>query len=74
LTFWPLEDRPEPMRDRATVEQMQLENIFAMKEQCELLAKREGKGDASFGRDKKLPRREYEAAADDCASILHPIR
>jgi hypothetical protein len=74
LSFWPLEDRPEPMRDRATVDRMELANIFTMKDQCESLAKREGKGEAAFGRDKRLPRKEYEAAGDDCATLLHPIR
>jgi hypothetical protein len=74
LAFWPLEDRPEAMRVRSAVEGMPLETIFTLKDQCEALAKREGKGDAAFGRDKKLPRREYEAGPDDCALVLHPIR
>jgi hypothetical protein len=74
LAFWPLEDRPEPMRVRATVERMPLETLFTLKDQCEALAKKEGKGDAAFGRDKKLPRREFEAAPDDCALVLHPVR
>jgi hypothetical protein len=74
LTFWPLEDRPEPMRVRATVEKMPLETLFTLKDQCEALAKKEGKGDAAFGRDKKLPRKEFEAAPDDCAALLHPVR
>jgi hypothetical protein len=74
LAFWPLEDRPESMRVRAAVEGMPLETLFTLKDQCEALAKKEGKGDAAFGRDKKLPRREFEAGSDDCAALLHPIR
>jgi hypothetical protein len=38
------------------------------------LAKKEGKGEATFGRDTKLMRKEFEAAPDDCAQLLHPVR
>jgi hypothetical protein len=74
LSFWPLEERPEPMRHRATVDKMELAVLFTLKDQCESLAKKEGKGDAAFGRDKKLAAKQYAAAEDDCAQLLHPIR
>jgi hypothetical protein len=74
LTFWPLEDRPELMRNRETVEAMELSNIFTLMEKCEALAKKEGKGEASFGRDRKLPRKKYPEEEDDCAQALHAVR
>jgi hypothetical protein len=69
-----LEDRPALMRNRATVDAMSLDTIFTLKDQCEAQAKKEGKGDASFGRDRKLPRKRFLEGEDDCAQILHDVR
>ena len=55
LPIWDMEDRPEIMQNRAAVDGMTLENAFAYKQHYEAQAKREGKGEAIFGKDKKLP-------------------
>jgi hypothetical protein len=62
------------MRNRETVEAMELSNIFTLMEKCEALAKKEGKGEASFGRDRKLPRKKYPEEEDDCAQARHAVR
>jgi hypothetical protein len=74
LAFWPLQDRPETMKCRATVDRMDLATVFTMKDQCEAQAKKEGKGEAMFGRDAKPAAKSYREAQDDCALLLHPVR
>jgi hypothetical protein len=74
LTFWPLDDRPEPMKCKATVNNMSLNDIFNLQARCELLSQREGKGSDSFGRDRKLPDKMYEQQVDNCSDKLHAVR
>ena len=74
LAFWPLEDRPEAMTDPAVVNSMPLATIFQFKEHFEAQAKREGKGEASFGRDRTIPTKFFQAEEDNCADRLHAAR
>jgi hypothetical protein len=74
LAFWPLEDRPEPMKCRRTVNNMPLQDIFNMKTHCEQLSQKEGKGSDSFGQDRKLPDKMFKEQADNCADKLHAVR
>ena len=74
LAIWDVEDRPEAMQNEATVNSMTLSEVFAFKEHYQLQAKKEGKGDATFGRDRKLPLKKFKAEEDDCASKLHTAR
>jgi len=74
LSIWPLEERPEAMTKPAVVNAMTLQNLFSFKEHYELLQKREGKGESTFGSDRKLPKKQYPEQEDDAASILHTMR
>ena len=74
LPIWDMEDRPEIMQNRAAVDGMSLENAFAYKQHYEAQAKREGKGEAIFGKDKKLPTKKFEEGEDNCGEILHKVR
>ena len=72
--MWPIEDRPEAMKNPAVVNSMTLQSLFSFKEHFELLQKKEGKGDSTFGSDRKLPARTYSEREDDATGLLHPIR
>ena len=74
LPIWDLDDRPEIMQHEATVNTMSLESTFAYKLHYENQAKKEGKGEAIFGRDKKLPTKHFEAEDDNCGDLLHKVR
>ena len=74
LPIWDIEDRPEAMQHMETVNAMSLDNVFAYKLHFELQTRKEGKGDSSFGKDKKLPDKRYEAGEDNCLDKLHPVR
>ena len=74
LSIWPLEDRPETMTNPAVVNAMPLQTLFAFKEHYELLQKREGKGDSTFGSDRKLPAKKWPEQEDDAAKLLHNMR
>ena len=74
LTIWPLEDRPESMTDPAVVNTMSLQTLFSFKEHYELLQKKEGKGDSTFGSDRKLPSKKFKEQEDDANSQLHAVR
>ena len=74
LPIWDVEERPEAMQHVATVNAMTLENVFAYKLHWEQQNKKEGKGDGSFGRDKKLPLKRFEAEDDNCGDKLHCVR
>jgi len=74
LSIWPLEDRPESMTDPAVVNTMNLQTLFSFKEHYELLQKREGKGESSFGSDRKLPAKKFKEQDDDAGSQLHAVR
>ena len=73
LPIWDVEERPEAMQHVATVNAMTLENVFAYKLHWEQQNKKEGKGDGSFGRDKKLPLKRFEAEDDNCGDKLHCV-
>ena len=74
LAVWPLEDRPETMRDPRVVNKMTLQNLFSFKEHYELLQKKEGKGETAFGSDRKLPVKLFAAQQDDATDKLHAVR
>ena len=74
LPIWDLDDRPEAMQHEATVNSMSLENAFSYKAHFEQQAKKEGKGEATFGKDKKLSTRTYSEEKDNCAALLHSVR
>jgi len=74
LAIWDLEDRPEALQNETTVNSMTLSEVIAFKEHFVLQAKKEGKGEAAFGRDRKLPVKKFKAEEDDCATILHAAR
>ena len=59
LPIWDVEDRPEAMQHEETVNRMSLDNVFAYKEHFEQQTKREGKGDSAFGKDRRLPTKNY---------------
>ena len=62
------------MRDPAVVNNMTLQSLFSFKEHFEILQKKEGKGDSTFGSDHKLPARTFSEQDDDAAELLHPVR
>ena len=74
LPIWDVDERPEAMQHMATVNAMTLENVFAYKQHWEQQSKKEGKGESTFGRDKKLPTRKFEEEEDDCGERLHSVR
>jgi len=74
LAIWDVEDRPEAMQSEATVNTMTLAELFAFKDHYIQQAKKEGKGEAMFGKDRKLPTKKYKAEEDDCAGKLHAVR
>ena len=57
-----------------TVNAMSLDNVFAYKQHYEQQSKKEGKGDSTFGKDKKLPGKKYEEEEDNCLDKLHTVR
>ena len=74
LPIWDLEERPEAMQHEETVNAMTLENVFAYKQHFEQQTKKEGKGDSSFGKDRKLQKKRFEAEDDNCCEALHSVR
>ena len=74
LPIWDIEDRPEAMQHVETVNAMSLDNVFAYKQHYEQQSKKEGKGDSTFGKDKKLPGKKYEEEQDNCLDKLHAVR
>jgi len=74
LAVWPIEDRPAAMKDPNVVNSMTLQSLFSFKEHFEILQKKEGKGDSTFGSDHKLPARTFSEQDDDAADLLHPMR
>ena len=74
LPIWDIEDRPEAMQHVETVNAMSLDNVFAYKQHYEQQSKKEGKGDSTFGKDKKLPGKKYEEAEHNCLDKLHAVR
>ena len=74
LPIWDVEERPEAMQHEATVNAMTLDNVFAYKLHWEQQSKKEGKGEGSFGRDKKLQVRKYLEEEDNCGEKLHAVR
>ena len=59
LPIWDMEDRPEAMQHEETVNSMSLDNVFAYTQHFEQQTKREGKGDSAFGKDRRLPTKNY---------------
>ena len=74
LPIWDVEERPEAMQHEETVNAMTLENVFAYKQHFEQQTKKEGKGDSSFGKDRKLQKKRFEAEDDNCCEALHSVR
>jgi hypothetical protein len=74
LAVWPLEDRPDAMRDPSVVNGMNLQTLFAFKEHYEILQKKEGKGETAFGSDRKLPTKHFPDQEDDATDKLHAVR
>ena len=74
LPIWDVEERPEAMLHIPTVNAMTLDNVFAYKQHWEQQNKKEGKGEGSFGRDRKLATRRFEAEDDNCGEVLHSVR
>ena len=74
LAIWPLEERPDSMRNQAVVNTMTLQNVFSFKEHYKQLQKREGKGETSFGSDQKLPMKKFGAQNDNASDMLHEVR
>ena len=74
LPIWDIEDRPEAMQHMETVNAMSLDNVFAYKQHYEQQSKKEGKGDITFGKDRKLPGKKYEEEEDNCLDKLHTVR
>ena len=74
LPIWDLEERPEAMLHEPTVNAMTLDSTFAYKAHFELQNKKEGKGEATFGKDKRLPEKVFPSESDNCDDILHSVR
>jgi len=62
------------MQHEATVNKMTLADAFAYQLRYEQQAKKEGKGDGIFGKDKKIATKIYRAEEDNCGDILHSVR
>jgi len=64
----------QDFQDEATVNALGLKNTMKMMKLYELKLKKEGKGEAVFGKDNPIPTRIYEQEDDNCASLLHKAR
>lgn len=74
LECWPLEERPEGMQNKSKVNKMSLQVAFTVKDHYEKQMKKEGRGDAIFGRDPKPTKKTFEEEDDDSAKKLHALR
>ena len=74
LKVWPLEDRPEELQNKYTVNSMTLPTLFTFKQHYDPLQKKEGKGDTEFGLDRKLPSKIFKEEEDNTADKLHTVR
>lgn len=74
LPLWDVEDRPEHMRIKETVNTLSLANFLAFKEHFEQKIKKEGKGDSVFGKDRKIASKCFKEEEDNCCEKLHAVR
>jgi len=71
---WPLEDRPTEMQNPLAVGRINLQAGLEMKKHYEEQQAKQGRGDAVFGKDGKLPVKNFPTAEDDCNELLHDAR
>ncbi len=74
LPLWPLEERPDEWLNRKYVNATKLADALVVKTHWELKLSKEGKGRAQFGKDSKIPTKEYKAEKDNCSTRLHKVR
>lgn len=74
LPLWDVDDRPEHMRIKETVNSLTLSNFLAFKEHFEQKIRKEGKGDTIFGKDRKLATKKFKEEEDNCGDKLHTVR
>jgi len=71
---WPVENRPEEMKDRKFVNSFTFDQALKYKEHWLAEQNKQGKGDLVFGKDAPPPTRRFAAAEDNCADVLCPAR
>ena len=69
--MWPLEQRPEAFRKKSVVRSMRFSHLLECRKQYREQARMEGKGDAMFEADSKLPVKKFDAAKDDRMDAIH---
>jgi len=73
-SIWPMEDRPDEMKDPLIVGTMDFKTALDFKRHHEELLAKQGKGDSVFGKDNDLPAKNFAAGSDNCNNILHEVR
>ena len=71
LEMWPLDQRPAAFRRKRVVRSMKFSDLMECRRQYKEQARMEGKGDAMFGADTKLPVQKFAAAKDDRRERFH---
>ena len=71
LEMWPLDQRPAAFRRKKVVRSMKFGDLMECRRQYKEQARMEGKGDAMFGADTKLPVQKFAAAKDDRRERFH---
>jgi len=62
------------MQDPLLVGRVSLQASLELKKHHEEQQAKQGRGDAVFGKDGKIPTKNFPAAEDDCSDILHDAR
>jgi len=71
---WDRHKRPDHLLIPEVVNSYTIDQMMVYKTHYQQQEKQEGKGDAVFTRDAKLPTKSYPAGMDNCAELLHPAR
>jgi len=71
---WPVENRPEEMRNRRFVNSFTFDQALKYKEHWTAEQNKQGRGDTVFGKDALPPTKRFQAAEDNCAETLCAAR
>jgi len=71
---WPVENRPEEMKNRKFVNAFTFDQALKYKEHWLAEQSKQGRGDLVFGKDAPPPLRRFNAAEDNCADVLCTAR
>jgi hypothetical protein len=69
-----MEDRPPQMQDPRMVGKLTIAEALEVKNHFEKQQAKQGRGDAVFGKDNKIPTKRFAAGEDNCCDILHEAR